>query len=109
MGEELRGGRLLDDAAGVHHDDVVGAVGHHAEVVGDEDHAHGPLALLGGQEVEDLGLHGDVEAGGGLVGQEQLGPARQGDGDHDPLAHAARELVGVVAHALLGGGDADRA
>ena len=44
-----RGGRLLDDLAGVHHGDVVGAAGHHAEVVGDEDHGHVPLALLLGR------------------------------------------------------------
>ena len=108
VGEELGGGGLLHDAAGVHDDDLVGAVGHHTEVVGDEDHAHVTLALLVGQEVEDLGLHGDVEPCGGLVGEEELGPARQGDGDHDPLAHAARQLVGVIVQALLGGGDAHR-
>ena len=38
--------RLLDDAAGVHHRDLVGAAGDDAEVVGDEHHRHEPLALL---------------------------------------------------------------
>ena len=41
-----RGRRLLDDLAGVHHGDLVGAAGHDAEVVGDEDHRHVALALL---------------------------------------------------------------
>ena len=100
--KSVGGGGVLDDPAGVHDGDLVGAAGHHAEVVGDEDHGHGTLPLLGGQEVEDLGLHRDVETGGGLVGQQQLGAAGQGDGDHDPLAHAARQLVGVVPHAALG-------
>ena len=61
---------------------------------------HVPLALQLAEQVEDLRLHGDVEAGGGLVGQEQPRGAGQGDGDHDPLAHAARELEGVGLVAL---------
>ena len=101
-------GRPLDDLAGVHDGDLVGAAGDDAEVVGDEDHRHVALALLGGEQVEDLGLHGDVEGGGGLVGEEQLRAAGQGDGDRDPLAHAAGELVGVLVEPALGLGDADR-
>ena len=62
------------------------------------------LALQVGQQVEDLGLHGDVEAGGRLVGQEQPGRAGQGDGDHDPLAHAARQLERVPSERSPGEG-----
>ena len=36
---------VLDDAAAVHHDDVVGHVGHDAEVVGDQDDRGAELAL----------------------------------------------------------------
>ena len=93
---------------GVHHRDVVGPPGHDAEVVGDEDHRHVPLALLRLEQVEDLRLHGHVERGGRLVGEQQLRAARQGDRDHDPLAHAAGQLVRVLAQAPLGLGDADR-
>ena len=100
-------GRLLDDLAGVHHRDLVGATGDDAEVVGDEDHRHVALALLVGEQVEDLRLHGDVERGGGLVGEEQLRAAGQRDGDGDALAHAAGELVRVLVEAPLGLGDAD--
>ena len=52
-----------------------------------------------------LGLDGDVEAGGRLVGDEQARLAGDGDGAHDALAHAARELVGILPDALGGGGD----
>ena len=48
-------------------------------------------------ELQDLRLDGDVERGGGLVGDEQLGVARQRHRDHHPLAHAARQLVRVGA------------
>ena len=54
LGEEHRCGRPLDDPAGVHHRDVVGAPGHHPEIVGDEDDGHEPLALLFLEQVEDL-------------------------------------------------------
>ena len=57
---------------------------------------------------QDLRLDGDVEGGGGLVGEQQLGIARQGDGDHHALAHAAGELVRVVLDAPGRLGDADR-
>ncbi len=90
--EQRAGGGPLHDAPGVHDHDVVGPVGHHPEVVGDQDDRHVALPLQVGQQIEDLGLHGDVEAGGGLVGHDQPGSAGQGDGDHHPLAHTARQL-----------------
>ena len=69
--------------------------------------AHVAVVLQVAQQIEDLGLHGDVEARGGLVGQQEPGGAGQRDGDHDPLAHAAGELGRVGLVALDGGGDAD--
>ena len=44
-------------------------------------------------------LRGDVEAGGGLVGDQQLRPAGERQRDHHALAHAARQLerIGVIA------------
>ena len=56
---------------------------------------------------EDLRLHRHVEGGGGLVGEQDLGTAGERDRDRHPLAHAAGELVRVLAEALLGLGDAD--
>ena len=44
-------------------------------------------------------------ARGGVSGRVETGGA-QGQGDHDALAHAARELVRVLVDALLGGLDA---
>jgi hypothetical protein len=59
------------------------------------------------QQSEDLRLHGDVERGRGLVGDEQARAVDDGHGDEDALALAAGELVRVVAHAALGVGEAD--
>ena len=49
-----------------------------------------------------MGLDGHIQGGGGLVTDEDLGPAGDGDGDDDPLAHAAGELVRVLLIAALG-------
>src|SRR3546814_4618680 len=51
--------------------------GHHAEVVGDQHHAHAELAANVGDQLQHLGLDGDVERGGRLVGDQQLRPAGQ--------------------------------
>ena len=68
-------------------------------------HALGLLHL--GEEVEDAGLDGDVERGGRLVGDQDVGAVGQRHGDHHPLALAAGELVRVGGEALLGVADAD--
>ena len=99
MLEQLAGRRLLDHTARVHDDDLVGAVGHDPEVVGHEHHRHRTFALLVGQQVEYLRLHGHVEARGRLVGEQQLRAAGERDGDHHALAHPARQLVRVDAQA----------
>ena len=52
-------------------------------------------------QVEDLRLNGHVESGGRFVGDEQIGIARQGHGDHGPLPHPARELVRVGVDAAV--------
>ena len=49
-------------------------------------------------EVEHLGLDRRVEAGRGLVEDQERGVFRQRHRDHDPLLHAARELVWVAVH-----------
>src|SRR5450759_550778 len=59
-------------------------------------------------QAQALRLDGDVEGGGGLVGEQQLGVAREGDGDHHALAHAAGELVRVVLDAAGCLGNADQ-
>ena len=104
--EQGVGGGALHDPPGVHDHDLIGPAGHHPQVVGDQDDRHVTLPLQFGQQIEDLGLHGHVEAGGRLVGHHQARRTGQGDGDHHALAHPARELEGVPADALLGRGDA---
>ncbi|OEV00489.1 hypothetical protein AN217_24795 [Streptomyces qinglanensis] len=83
----------LDDLAEVHHRDPLREVPHDRQVVGDEDEGDPqiPLNLL--EQVDDLGLDGDVQRRDRLVGHDQLRLQGQGAGDADPLALAAGELV----------------
>ena len=66
-----------------------------AEVVRDEQIGEPQRLLQIQQQVEDLRLHGDVERGNRLVGDDQRRVQRQRAGDADPLALAAAELVRI--------------
>ena len=67
-----------------------------AEVVGDQHDRGVPVRLQALQQLHDLGLHGDVERGRRLVGDEHLRVVGQGHRDHRALPHAAGELVRVL-------------
>lgn len=106
MREDVQDVAGLHDPAAVHDGDPVGGLGHHAEVVGDEDDGHAvPLPQLD-QEIEDLPLHGDVEGCGRLVGDEHPRPGDQRGRDHHALAQPAGELVRVLPVAAFRVGDA---
>ena len=98
----VEGVAALDDLAGVHDVHPVGIPGHHAQVMGDDDQgdAHVPGQLL--HQFQDLRLDGHVQRRGGLVGDDQFGLAAQGHGDHHPLAHAAAQMVGILAQPPVG-------
>ena len=90
---------VLDDLALRHHADLVGDLAHDAEVVGDEQHRHAEAGLELLQQLQDLRLHRDVERGGRLVGDQEIGLVGERQRDHDALALAARELVRVARRA----------
>ena len=94
--------------AGVHDADSVGPTGNHPDVVGDEDDAHAQTGLEVVQDSENLSLDRDVESGRWLVGDDDFGFAGQRHRDHDALAHAAGELVRVVAKTLGRSRNADQ-
>ena len=102
-------GPLLDDLSGVHHADPIGELAHDAEIVGDEQHRHAEPLLDVLEQFQDLRLHRDVERGGRLVGDQQIGLVRQGHGDHHALALAAGELMRIARQAPGGIGNADLA
>ena len=104
--EDVCDRRAFDDPAAVHHHDPVGELRDDAEVMGNQDERHALLRPNLGDELEDLGLDRNVERRGGFVGDENVGLPRQGHGDHDPLVHAAGELVRVFVEPPAGIADA---
>ena len=93
VGEHGMGRALLDDAAVLHDGDVVCNPADHVEVVADQQEGEAAAGAFLGQEIEDAGLDGDVQRGGGLVGDQELGVVGESHGDHDALALAAAQLV----------------
>ena len=90
----------LDDLAEVHHRDLGAEVPHDRQVVRDEQERDVEFLLQVLQQVDDLGLDGDVERRDGLVGHQQLGVERERAGDADALTLTAGELVGVAVVVL---------
>src|SRR5262245_27423635 len=97
----------LDQAARVHHRDLVAHLGDDTEVVRDEDQGEVVRALQVAQEPQVLRLDREVEARGGLVGDEDPRLARDCDRADDALTHAPGELVRILAYASLRRCDAD--
>ena len=106
--EHALGRAALDQARRIHHVHAVGVARDDAEVVRDDDDRDAEPARQILHQLEDLRLDGDVERGGRLVGDEQLGIAGKADGDHHALAHAARELMRILVEPAFGVGDADQ-
>src|ERR1019366_3517284 len=101
MVEQVEHGRLLDLAAGVHHDHAIAAFGDDAEVMRDHHDGHAEAALQVPQQLEDLRLDRYVKGGRRLVGNQHLGVAGERQRDHHALGHAARELVRIFFDAPL--------
>src|SRR5699024_128073 len=91
--EDVFGGARLDHPARVHGPDPVGEFGGQPEVVGDEDHGKAQLFPQFGESLDDGTLGQDVQRGGGLVEDEQLGTECQGQGDECALTHPPGQFV----------------
>lgn len=72
-GDDLGRGTVLDQLTGVHRAKVVAQVTHHGQVVADEQHREAELTLDPLQEIEDHGLHRDVQRRCYLVRDQDVG------------------------------------
>src|SRR5438105_2641597 len=108
VGQQL--GRLgkFDDLPGVHHNDAISNVADDAEIVCDQQDTHSQFLLELAQQFDDLRLDCYIKSGGRFVGDQQLRPGCQGHRDHDPLLHAAGQLVWVIANSRFGCRNADQ-
>ncbi len=91
---------VLHGAASIHYQHFIADAGHYAQIVGNHNDRRIELALQLVQQGHDLRLNGNVQRGGWLIGYQQFWSAQQRHGDHNALAHTARELMREHAHTL---------
>jgi hypothetical protein len=96
--QQLGMGADVDDAAGLHHHDAVGAQ-HGGQAVG--DHQRGAPGHQPFQRLLHHVLALGVEGRGGLVEQQHRGVLQQGAGDGDALLLAAGEPRATLAELAL--------
>ena len=74
---------------------------YNAQIVGDEEIGQAVVSLQVFQQVDDLGLHRHIQRRCRLVQHNQIGLQGQRARDRDPLALAARQLVGEARKMFL--------
>ena len=94
--EDLPGRGVFDLLTLLQHQQAVGAVTGHAQIMGDDQQRDATLGDQQLQVIENTPLHGHVQRTGGLVSDDQPWLAGQGDGNQHPLAHAAGQLMRVL-------------
>jgi hypothetical protein len=92
-GEETPDIRILHHHAGIEDRNGPADLGHHAQVVGDEEERGAMRRLHPGDEAQHLALDSHVEGGRGLVSDDELRLGRKGGGDQDALAHPSGQFV----------------
>ena len=90
----------LHNLTQVHDRHPVAHVFDDTQVVGDDDVGQLEFALEILEQVDDLGLDGNVQGRNRLIGDDQLGVEGQRPRNADPLTLAAAELVGVAPQVL---------
>ena len=98
---------LLHLVTQIHHHHVVGHLGDHAHVVGDQDHREAALLLQPADQLQDLRLGGHIQRRGGFVGDQDARFRGEREGDHHPLAQSAGQLERIGIDALGRPRDAD--
>src|SRR5699024_445169 len=83
--EQLRHASLLDHLTMAHDHDPFTDLGHHTDIVGDEQHRHIAATQLTVEQFDDLCLDGYVQCSGGFIGDEQRGLVDERHGDQYAL------------------------
>ena len=92
---------LKHEFPGVHDGYTVTDPRNGTKVMADIDHRSPGFCRQISQQLEDVGLRGNVEAGRRLVEQQNIRLARQRHGDGNPLLLTARKLVGITVQQFL--------
>jgi hypothetical protein len=86
---------LLNNSACVHDNGFIAQICDDPPVVRHEQYAHLPLGDEISEQVENVGLHRDVEGRGWLICDQQFWIACERSRDRNPLRHATGQLVRV--------------
>ena len=84
----------LDDLPSPHDGHVIGQMSHHGQIVGNQNQRQRKAFLEVLQEVQDLGLDGQIQSRNRLIENQQFRLHRESPGDPEALPLAAAELVG---------------
>src|SRR5579863_5857442 len=95
--KNLLSGSKLYQVSRIHHGHAVSYLRHDGQVMRDKKHGQAKLSAQVIQQLQNLGLNGDVERGSWLVRDEQLWTVHDGHRDHDTLPHSAGKLVRIIA------------
>ncbi len=94
--KDLLRGSQLHHLTVLHHRNPMADPSGQIQIVGDEEHGIVLFLIDLPQKPHDLILNGHVQSGCGLVRNDEPGMKYDCHGDHDPLAHAAGQLVGIA-------------
>src|SRR5579884_1973415 len=96
MPVEVNDGAFLNYHAFMHDVGPLRVTSDYSEIVGYEEHGGSQAVRQTAEQLEDLRLRRGVQTGGGLVRDEQIRLAADGQGNHGPLQHSATELMRKV-------------
>ena len=92
---------VFDRAAGIHNQHIVGSLSDDAHIVRDHDRRSACLPPRHFDQVQNLRLDGDVQSGGGLVGNKYAWIISDRNGDDDTLTHTTGKLMRKGLHTLV--------
>ncbi len=91
----------------VHHQHIVRYFSDNTQVVRDKNYAHLVFLLQVLHQFDDVFLHGYVQCGGGLIGNQQRRRATHGYGYHNALTLSSRQLMRIGTIGFHGVGQHD--
>ena len=101
FGKHVRCRALLGHARRVHHVHAIGVARDDAQVVRNHHQRDIQLTRQAFHQFENLRLDRDIQRGGRLVSDDELGVARERNRNHHALTHAAGELMRILVKAAI--------
>jgi hypothetical protein len=98
----------FDQASTVHDLRRVAGGGDHSQIVADYHERHAQFLAQPVEQHQNLRLHRHIERCGRLIGNQQFRLTRNGDSDHDSLAHPTAELLRQIIEATRRLADPDQ-